>query len=191
MPFHRIALAAVLACLPPGAGAATFDGTFFDDERTLGGANLVLNGVGKREVLFLDAYHAALYLPRPCASFSDVTSTAGLRQLEIRLLRDVRLSLLENVFVGGITANTSAAELAGLKPHMKALLETMRRAGSFRKGDILRLSFTGAATHVELNGATLASAIGDKAFNDALLAIWLGPRPIDAALKARLLGAGR
>ena len=191
MPFHRLAIAAVLACLSLGADGATFDGKSFDDERKLGGADLVLNGVGKRQVLFLDAYHAALYLARPSASFSDVTSTGGPRLLEIRLLRDVRLSLLEDVFVDGITANTSAAELARLKPYMEDLLQTMRRARTFRKGDILRLTFTGAATQVELNGAILSGAIGDKAFNDALLAIWLGPRPVDAALKARLLSAGR
>lgn len=171
--------------------AATLDGVAFDDARTVGSSLLVLNGVGKRVVLFFDAYHAALYLPRASTSLQDIAAVGGPRQLDIRLLRDVRLSLLEDVLVDGIGKNMTPSELAPLKPAMQALLETMRRIKAFRKGDLLQLTFTGEATQVALNGVVVGEPIGNAAFNNALLSIWLGRHPIDADLKASLLGAKR
>lgn len=185
--FWLVAFALAAASNP--AHATMFEGKSFEETRVVQNSPLVLNGVGKRVVIFFDAYYASLYLPRQCTSFPEVMDLHGKRQLEIRLLRDVRLSMLESVFVDGIEKNVNASELVMLKPSMDALLTTMRRIKTFNKSDVLRLTFNGEGTQVELNGTLVGAPIGNKAFNNALLAIWIGRSPIDQALKERLLGA--
>lgn len=181
----------VLVLTGGGAGAAVYDGKVFDETRVVRSTRLVLNGVGKRVVVFFDAYYASLYLSRRCVTVDDVIATGGQRQLEVLLLRDVRLSMLESVFVDGLAKNVSGAELLALRPATDRLLEAMRRIKTFRKGDVLQLTFDGDATQVELNGTPVGAPIGDLAFNNALLSIWIGRAPIDAQLKERLLGARR
>lgn len=160
-------------------------------KREVGSVQLMLNGTGKRVIVFFDAYDASLYLLRKCGTFAEMVDLPGPRQLEIRLLRNVRLSMIESVFVEGMADNVPAADLPALKLGMDTLLVTMRRIKTFDKGDVLRLTFTGSATQVELNGVAIGGLIGDKRFNDALMAIWLGQQPIDARLKAELLGLRR
>lgn len=187
---HIIRVALVLLAVTSGAaGAAVYEGKVFEETRSVRNSHLVLNGVGKRVVVFFDAYYASLYLSRRCATFDEVTAAGGPRQLEVRLLRDVRLSMLESVFVDGVAKNVNAAELVSLRPAMERLLETMRRIKTFRKGDVLQLTFNGDATQVELNGTPVGAPIGNMAFNNALLSIWIGREPIDQRLKERLLGA--
>jgi len=50
-------------------------------------------------------------------------------------------------------------------------------------------SFNPAIQHPSFSAPR--ASIGDKRFNDALMAIWLGQQPIDARLKAELLGLRR
>ena len=171
--------------------AVVLDGLTFEDSRLIKDQSLVLNGVGKRVVLFFDAYYAALYLPKPSNSFTEITERAGPRQLDIRLLRDVQLSSLESLLVDGVTKNSSSADLAAITPALNQLLETMRRIKTFKRGDVLQLTFTGAVTQVVINSVAAGATIGDVAFNYALLSIWLGQRPIDQGLKDQLLGARR
>ncbi len=187
---NPIRAALFFACMSCASSyAVVIDGVNFEDDRLIKNQSLVLNGVGKRVVLFFDAYYAALYLPNPSSSFTEIADRTGPRQLDIRLLRDVQLSSLESLLVDGVTKNSSSADLATITPTLNELLETMRRIKTFKKGDVLQLTFTGSATQVVVNGAAIGPPIGGLAFNNALLSIWLGKRPIDQRLKDQLLGA--
>lgn len=177
-----------LVCVAPHAGAVQFDNAQFDDSQQVEGMTLVLNGVGKRQIWLFDAYHAALYLPRKHDRFEEIVAEPGARVMELRLLRQAPLSLLERVVTDGIARNVPPANLPALQPRIQELIDIMRRLETLKKGDVLRLAFTGEATRVYVNGTPAGEALPGKPFHDALLAIWLGSQPVDAALKARLLG---
>ena len=108
--------------------------------------------------------------------------------MELRLLRDGPLSLLEKVLTDGIAQNVPKESLPALQSRTQTLIATMRQLGSLNKGDVLELIYTGESTQVYLNKMLAGVSIPGKDFHDALLAIWLGPKPIDAKLKVRLLG---
>lgn len=168
--------------------AAVFEATQFDDMRKIGRDVVVLNGLGKRMIWWFDAYYAALYLPKKSSDFIDVTKATGSRILELRLLRDAPLSLLEKVLTDGIANNVPPDALPSLQGRMQSLIVMMRQRGSLHEGDVLEFSYTEQATQIYVNKARVGEAIPGKDFHDALLAIWLGPKPIDAGLKADLLG---
>ena len=58
---------------------------------------------------------------------------------------------------------------------------------SVKESDEIVLDLTIAGTQVSLNGKALGK-IESAAFNQALLRVWLGAKPVDASLKKALLG---
>ncbi|QNM98205.1 chalcone isomerase family protein [Chitinimonas koreensis] len=178
----------LLAAGLPRAQEIAFDGARFEAARSLGGDTLLCNGVGKRTILFFDAYHAALYAGARYADFDALRQADQPRILELRLLRDAPLSLLEKVVTDGIRDNAPPGALPGLQARTQMLLATMRAVRSLNKGDVLEIVYTGGATHLKINQARVGADIAGKDFNDALLSIWLGAHPIDSGLKRQLLG---
>lgn len=168
--------------------AAMFEAAQFDDTRQIGRDVVVLNGLGKRMIWWFDAYYAALYLPKKSSNFTDVTKATGPRILELRLLRNAPLSSLEKVLTDGIANNVPPDALPSLEGRMQSLIIAMRQRGSLQEGDVLEFAYTEQATQIFVNKARVGEPIPGKDFYDALLAIWLGPKPIDASLKAVLLG---
>ena len=183
-----MAAAALLHGAAVRAAEVVFEGSRFDPVRTVDGQALRFSGAGKRTILFLDAYHAALYTPVRLSSFDALRKLDGPRVIELRLLRDAPLLLLERVISDGVRRNTEPDRMPGLQERLHVLFETMRSAKSLMKGDVLEIVFSGGSTQLQLNRREVGAPIPGKDFNDALMSIWLGPEPIDAALKQHLLG---
>ena len=63
----------------------------------------------------------------------------------------------------------------------------MSSAKAVKEGDVIVLDLTNAGTQVSLNSKALGNIEG-SAFNQSLLRVWLGTKPVDAALKKAMLG---
>ena len=87
----------------------------------------------------------------------------------------------------GFEDNNSAAEMTAIAPQMKAFRQMMTSAKAVKEGDVIVLDLTSAGTQVAINGKALGSIEG-AAFNQALLRVWLGAKPVDVALKKAMLG---
>lgn len=167
--------------------ANTYNDLFFENKIRIANVELLLNGVGKRKILFFDAYYISLYLQVPSNEFSHLLSHNNVRVLEIRLLRDVSSSDFEKVIFNGFRNNTSDSQFKELKQQMDHLKIILKNIGDLKNKDIFNIQYSDESSHLVLNGKMYGSPIAGKFFNEVLLSIWLGNKPIDQKLKSLLL----
>jgi hypothetical protein len=185
---YRLALAAaaaaVLLAVAGPAVAKEIEGVRFADRLEAGGTTLVLHEVGllRYRVVF-KGYVAALYLGegvRPAEVLEDVP-----RRLEIEYFWAIKAPGFAEATDRGIAANVPPETVERLRPRiarLNALYEDVK------PGDRYALTYLpGVGTELALNGRPLGT-IGGTDFAAAVFAIWLGPNPLDASLKAQLLG---
>jgi hypothetical protein len=183
-------LAAVLFVLTLPAWAA-FDvaGVAFDDAATVGSDALRLNGTGIRTLFFFKVYAIGLYLPQKQTAAAAALAGTGAKRVRIVMLRSVGAEKLADAFVEGIRNNNSAAELAPLESRIGELRTALLSQKEIVKGATILLEWLPASgTRISFNGQAFGHDIGGEDFYRALLRIWLGDHPVDADLKAALLG---
>jgi chalcone isomerase-like protein len=181
-----VLLAGVLAA-SPALHAAEVAGVNVAESARVGGQELVLNGAGVRKRLVFKVYVAALYLPAKASSAAAIVDSAAPRRISMHLLREVDADSLVTALRDGIAANHSGSDMAALAPQVEQLATLMRALGTTKTGDVVGLDFSAAGVAVGFNGQPRGSVAGD-AFAKALLRVWLGDKPVDAALKKALLG---
>lgn len=180
-----IALTAGLL-LAPALHAAEIAGVRVEERAQAGAAELVLNGAGVRTRLFFKVYVAALYAPKKTNAAAALIDAREPRRIVLHLLRDLDADTLFGALQEGLRKNLAEAELARLKADTDQFERLMRGIGNARKGDVITLDFA-EATGVAFNGQARGS-VGGADFARALLKVWLGDQPVDAALKQALLG---
>lgn len=186
-----LALCAVLGgrAVLAGESPTRIEGVSFEPRTQLGGQPLVLNGIGVRAVAWLKGYAAGLYLPQRVATMEQVYALPGAKRLQMRMLVEVPVGEFVKAFHKGIGRNTPEAQQPGLVDRMSQFDGQIQPLGKVRKGDTVNLDFTpGQGLLVSVNGRALGPAIAGDDFYDALLGIFIGPKPVDDRLKAGLLG---
>jgi len=149
------------------------------------GVTLHLNGAGVRSKFFFDIYVAQLYMENPSNSTEEILGAAGQKKMVMHFgYREVEKEKVVDAWNEGFEGNSSAAELADLT-------ERIARFNSLfvgvKKNDVIVLDFKpGKGTRVVIAGEEKGSIEG-KDFNDALLKIWLGKKPVASGLKKDLL----
>jgi hypothetical protein len=173
-----VVLGARLAAADVTVAGVTFPATVTEAGRVLG-----LNGAGVRtRAFFFKVYAIALYLPHPARTAAAVEA-AGPWRVDLRLLR-----ALSGAEIGNAIADAFARNSGARLPQLRARLD--RLTGLFPEvdaGDAIVLAHDpGHGTRVAHGDRTLGTIEGDD-FAAALLAVWLGPRPVDADLAQALL----
>jgi hypothetical protein len=148
------------------------------------GRDLRLNGMGvRREKVLFKAYVIAFYLEAPTTEARIAIHTDEARRVVITMLRDVGREVFAQAIESGVMRNSGPA-IATLRVRLDLLEQAVP---DLRKGDVLDLTWVpGAGTLVRGQGRALT--ISGKDFADALFAVWLGPKPVEDALKRALLG---
>ena len=188
---RRIAapFAIVLACAAAPAFAVEAGGIRFDDKVSVGGAELVANGAGVRTRLVFDVYAMTLYLPAKAATAEAALAAKAPRRIALQLMRDVKATDFVDALKAGMQANLTEAEFAALKPQVQQFTEIVTSGGEVKKGTQVTIDdVPGAGTRVSIGGKPQGKDIAGEAFYNALLKIWLGEKPVQADLKAKLLG---
>lgn len=173
------------------AWARRYEGHEFAEKLQLGGAALVLNGVGMRAVAVLKGYLAALYLGRPAATPAEVYATPGPKRIQIRMLLAVDTQEFIKAVDKGVRRNCSEAERAALAAEaLPNFVAQLKAVGKVRDKDLIDMDFLpGRGTQLSVNGRAIGEPIAGAEFYQALLKVFLGERPVDPKLKAGLLGA--
>ena len=187
----RLFAAAVMAfaMAPASAQVTQVEGVKLDASAQVGGTTLQLNGAGLRTRVFFKVYVAGLYVPQKANQAADLLAQKGPRKMAITMLRNVDADTFSGALSEGLQKNLSAAQVAGFKAQIDALIANFKLAGEAKKGDVIDLEFVpDAGTRVVVNGKMQGSAIAGEDFYTALLRIWLGDKPVDADLKKGLLG---
>lgn len=150
------------------------------------GTELLLNGAGIRKKLFIKVYIGELYLVNKQSEVATLLGDDSPRRLVMHFLYDeVGKDKLVDGWNDGFKGNGSEDQLAGLSGQIEsfnALFETVK------KGDQIILDYIpGAGTSVVIRGEE-KGVIPGKEFNDLLLSIWLGKKPVTKDLRDDLLG---
>ena len=170
------------------ARGAEIEGVNLADKAQLGGAELTLNGAGVRTRLFFRVYVGALYLQKNMGSADTVLADPGAKRIAMHMLRDLDAEQLFSALNEGLKKNHAPGELAKLEPQVKQLEAIFNAVKAAKSGDVILLEYLpGAGTRVTVRGEDKGTIAGEE-FNRALLRIWLGEQPADAALKKAMLG---
>jgi hypothetical protein len=151
---------------------------------SVAGGDLRLNGMGvRKEKVLFKAYVIALYLKRPTREARVAIQTDEAKRVVITMLRDIGRETFIRAMESGIMRNSGPA-----MPTLRARLDLLEQAvPDLRKGDVLDLTWIPAAGTL-VRGQNRTMTIPGKDFSDALFSVWLGPNPVEVALKRALLG---
>src|SRR3989440_12936368 len=180
---------ALLALAAFAASGAEVAGVRLDDKTQVESRELVLNGAGLRRRIIFNVYVIGLYLPEKKTDPAAVLQLAGPKRAAIHMLRDVGAEQFTDALVDGLRENHSEAEYKALEPRVKELAGIFAEIKEAKKGMVIALDWTGAATRLMLNGVPTGKAISGEDFYRGLLRIWLGDKPVQNDLKKSLLGA--
>ncbi|MGC1816768.1 MAG: chalcone isomerase family protein [Casimicrobiaceae bacterium] len=187
MTCKSIAMLLALAFATIGnAWALDVAGVHLDDQATIGGTGLVLNGAGIRKKFVFKVYVGSLYLPAKAASTPAVLAQAP-RRIQMNMLRSLTADQLVDALVEGLKDNTTEAERSAIKSQTEALVSIMQSFKEVSEGSVVSLDFVGGVTRIVLDGKERGE-IGGDAFNRALTDIWLGDHPVQGDLKKAMLG---
>jgi hypothetical protein len=168
------------------AHAKECKGVSFPEEMQSDGGALKLNGLGLRQatILRVNVYVAALYVAQASKDADAILGAKAPWELVLHFVRDVGRSDLNKAWDEGFE-NNAKGELPALKERIETFKGLM---ADMKVGERIVMSHKpGAGVRVAVKGAAKGTIAGDD-FARALLAIWLGPRPPNADLKAGLLG---
>lgn len=184
---RRAALVAALLAVP-GLQAAEVAGVRVEEKLRVGSNELVLNGAGLRTRFFIKVYVGALYVGEKASSPAAIIDSNAPRRVSLRLLRDLEAESLHSALDEGLRNNLSPAELSDLKGPAEQLASIMKGIGKVKEGDTVAIDFSEAGVSVSQNGDARGKVAGAP-FARALLKVWLGDKPADAALKKAMLGS--
>ena len=177
-----VVLATLLVLCP--VYAATLAGVNFPDQTAVEGKTEVLNGLGLRTatVFKVKVYVIGLYLEREERDPEAIIESDGNKRIVMHFVHDVTAEELSGGWTDGFADNTE--DIAGIKGEIAKFNASMR---DVKSGDRIVLDFSGDRVDVSINDKKIDSIAG-KMFPQALLAIWLGPKPPNDALKEGILG---
>jgi len=171
------------------AQTVEIEGVKFEPTIQLGGTALQLNGVGLRTRAIFRVYVAGLYVPQKANTAQALLAQKGPRRVAMAMLRNVDAESFASALNDGLRANLTEAQVAGFKAQIDALNASLKAVGEVKRGDLINFEFTPeAGTRITLNGQPRGSAIAGEDFFAAVLRIWIGDKPVDAALKRGLIG---
>ncbi len=147
--------------------------------------SLQLNGAGIRYKIFFKVYIAQLYMQHPSKDAQKVIEDVGHKRVVMHFLYDgVSKEKIVAAWNKGFEENLSEGEYATLKEKI-ILFNAM--FVEMKKGEEIILDYTPKkGTEVRIKGQSMGLIEG-KAFNDALLSIWIGDIPASSDLKEELL----
>lgn len=193
---RRQAVGSLVGLAGAAAGLATaeaqvkeIEGFRFDNTLRLGGADLVLNGVGVRRRFFVPVYVAALYVPARSSDAETLLSQRGPRRMSMKFVREVEAELFMTSLDVGMRKHYTPEQLAGWKDQWQTLTRVISTMVLARRADNVTWDYTpDEGARVMQNSVARVPSMRGEDFYNAVLRVWLGPQPADADLKKGLLG---
>lgn len=152
------------------------------------GQNLQRNGAGIRYKAIFRVYSAALYLEKPAASLAEIAALAGPKRVTVSMLRSINAAELGKLFAHGMEDNMDKQQFSKLIPGVMRMSDVFSRYKELKKGDQFTLDWLpGKGMLLSVNGTPDPTEFLEPEFYQAMLGIWLGPKPADSQLKQALL----
>lgn len=171
--------------------AADVAGVKVDDRIRVANTDLQLNGAGIRYAAagLVRVYVLSLYLPQKRTTPVEIGALKGPKRIHINLLREINSNDFSKGLRDGMKNNLSQADQ---QKHFDGLLRLGNIFGqipTLKKGETISVDqLPGTGTVILVNGKRVGEPFPDEGFFNALLQIWVGPKPIDESLKPVVLG---
>jgi len=195
MPLYSLVLLAALlgalmfTPLPGAASVVDLAGVKLEERVTVAGRPLVLNGAGIRHKAVFRVYTAGLYLERKTNTPDGVYDMPGPKRLTITMLRDIDSTELGRLFARGVEDNMEKGSFARILPGVMRMSQVFSDHKTLKAGESFVLDWVpGTGTVLTIKGKVEGEPFREPEFFEALMRIWLGPRPADWKLKDALLG---
>lgn len=188
---QRLLLAAALTSAGLPALAATVDvaGVRMEDRVTVAGKPLVLNGAGVRYKAVFKVYAAGFYVEKPANTPDALLDQPGPKRMTITMLRDIDSAELGKLFSRGMEDNMEKGSFAKLVPGVMRMSQVFTNHKTLKTGENFVLDWIpGTGTVLTVKGQVEGEPFREPEFFEALMRIWLGPKPADWQLKDALLG---
>lgn len=165
------------------ADAGELSSVTVPDSVTVGGKELVLNGMGLREKFFIDIYVGSLYLPAKTSDASKAINDDVPKRIDMNFVySEVSKDKLTGAYVDGFKAAKADESQKENLAKLNGWMETVN------SGDLIRLDYVpGTGTTVYVKGAKKGTIAGAD-FMKALWSVYIGSAPPTAALKKGMLG---
>lgn len=153
------------------------------------GKTLELNGAGTRYKAVFKVYTAGLYLEKPARSLQEIAALPGPKRISVTMLRDIDSAELGKLFSRGMEDNMERAAFSRLIPGVMRMSDIFTQHKKLLTGENFTVDWIpGQGSIVTVKGQPQGEAFKEPEFFNALLSIWLGPKPADQQLKKALLG---
>lgn len=189
MPLSRrlvsiAALAFAVIAIAPSSKAETLVGVNIPDKATVAGKSLKLNGVGLRTatMLKIKVYVIGLYLENTSTDAKSIIASTETKRIEMEFVRGVDAGKIRDGWSEAFQHNYP--NVAAIQKEIDTFNASMQ---DMREGDQIVLDFDGDELELSVKGAVAATISGND-FQQAVLSIWLGPKPPNEDLKQGLLG---
>jgi len=184
-----LGLAALLGPAAALANTVELAGVTLDERVTVAGKPLQLNGAGIRYKAVFKVYTAGLYLEKKATTPDQVWDQPGPKRMTITMLRDIDSAELGKLFSRGMEDNMDRAAFSKLIPGVLRMSQIFADYKKLNKGDTFSVDWLpGTGTVLTVKGVPENEPFKEPEFYDALMRIWLGPKPADNLLKDALLG---
>ncbi|MEG0676939.1 MAG: chalcone isomerase family protein [Comamonas sp.] len=171
------------------AAALQINGVSYAPSLQAQGKTLTLNGAGTRYKAIFKVYTAGLYLEKPAHSLQEISQLNGPKRISVTMLREIDSAELGKLFARGMEDNMERAAFSKLIPGVMRMSDIFTQHKKLLAGENFSVDWIpGQGTQVLVKGRPQGEPFKEPEFFNALLGIWLGPKPADEQLKKALLG---
>lgn len=174
----------LLSLLLSTAPAAELAGVSLPDTVELGGQQLVLNGAGLREFMWIDIYVGGLYLPEKTTNPKSAIDADVPKRIVMHFIyKRVPSDKMVATFREGRARQSGIDDLAPQYTKLEAIMSR-----DVMSGERVVIDYVpGQGTRIVMNGKVEATLEGAK-FMRSLWTIFLGDPPANETLKKGMLG---
>jgi len=183
------ALAFALAMGSAIAQPVVTNGVKFEEAVELRGTRLQLNGAGTRYRGPFKVYAAGFYLTKKAGTPEEVLAAPGPKRISVTMLREIDSSELGKLFARSMEDNMDKAAFSKLIPGVMRMSQVFSDNKKMAAGEQFTIDWVpGTGAILAVKGQVQGEPFREPEFFNALLRIWVGPKPADAGLKDALLG---
>lgn len=181
-----LSLAFLLAASSMLFGQTKIEGKVFPNTLTTDKGELVLNGGGVREKMWIDVYVGALYLTAKSSNAAEIVSADKPMAVRLHIVSSKvnSTNMSEAVNEGFVTS--TGGNTGPLKDKIDSFIKVFSEP--IKVDDIFKLVYLPDEGVKIYKNETYKSTVSGLDFKKALFGIWLGSKPVDSDLKEDMLG---
>ena len=187
--FVALLMFASLASFNAARADVEIDGLQYAATLKLDGTLLQLNGAAtKYSKLGVRDYTVAVYVSQKGSTAQALLAAPGPKRIAFKFLRPMKSDGLR-ILTQGVEKNLTRDDYIKSLGGVMQLGSLLGNHPSLAGGDSLTIDYqAGVGTFISINGLRDAEPVKEPEFFKAMLMIWVGARPVDAQMRAAILG---